>query len=176
MKRISFFLTLFLVLVVGLAFAFAQNTTIYVVRHAEKETIDPKEQDPDLSAVGKQRAFDLLKHLEKERIDVVFSTKFKRNMQTVAPILAGRKLPINYYEAHNFSELKNSIEQFHLGNTILIVGHSNTVAEICEALGAKPNIPKLTDADYSYIFKIQLDKSGKASISVSHYGTKASTN
>ncbi len=164
------------ILMIATQWSFAQTTTIYVVRHAEKEINDQNDKDPNLSEAGKKRAFDLLNYLQKEKIDVVLSTTFKRNTQTVAPVLAGRKLPISYYDAHDFKGLKNTIGQFHLGKKILIVGHSNTVLEICEALGAKPDIPKLTDADYSYIFEIKIEKDGKSSVVINHYGVKTTAN
>lgn len=60
------------------------KTTIYIVRHAEKDTSDPKNQDPELNAKGMDRALALAQKLKSEKLDGVFSTKFKRCNQTLA--------------------------------------------------------------------------------------------
>ena len=66
-------------LIIILAFLFigqqniqAQKTTIWVVRHAEKDTSDPKDKDPDLSPEGKERAEALAKYLKGEKLDSIF--------------------------------------------------------------------------------------------------------
>ena len=51
----------------------AQKTLkVFVVRHAEKLTDDPKDKDPLLSEIGAQRAVDLMKLLRGEKIDSIF--------------------------------------------------------------------------------------------------------
>ena len=39
-------------------------TTIYIVRHAEKDVSDPKNQDPELSVEGRERAEALANKLK----------------------------------------------------------------------------------------------------------------
>jgi hypothetical protein len=42
----------------------------------------------------------------------------------------------------------------------LVVGHSNTVLEMIEALGPKTN-PSIKDQDYDYLFLLTISASGK---------------
>ncbi|TAF49535.1 MAG: histidine phosphatase family protein, partial [Sphingobacteriia bacterium] len=53
--------------------------TIYVVRHAEKDTVD--KVNPALSALGEQRAKDLCQAFGKEMPQKVFSTNTRRTLQ-----------------------------------------------------------------------------------------------
>ena len=49
-------------------------TTIYLVRHAEKDLSDTSNRNPELTAIGIQRANDLAQTLSKVNIDAVYST------------------------------------------------------------------------------------------------------
>ncbi|HQS07084.1 MAG TPA: phosphoglycerate mutase family protein, partial [Daejeonella sp.] len=57
-------------------------TTIYIVRHAEKDVSDPKNQDPELSSEGMERAEALADKLKEIKLDAAFATKYKRTSQT----------------------------------------------------------------------------------------------
>ena len=77
-----------------------KTTTIYLVRHAEKITDNPQEQDPGLTAAGLKRANDLKQFLQDVPIDAFFSTPYKRTQLTLAPLANGR--PIQLYDAYDF--------------------------------------------------------------------------
>ena len=62
--------------------ASAQKTTVWIVRHAEKDTAFVNRQDPDLTATGQQRALDLAAYLQNEPVVKVYSTDTKRTKQT----------------------------------------------------------------------------------------------
>ncbi|GAC1369883.1 MAG: hypothetical protein NVSMB30_08020 [Hymenobacter sp.] len=66
-------------------------TTVYLVRHAEKDsTSDPA--DPTLSAVGQVRAEALRQLLARRRPAGLFTTDTKRTRATLAPLAAATKL------------------------------------------------------------------------------------
>jgi broad specificity phosphatase PhoE len=146
--------------------ASAQKTTVWIVRHAEKDTAFVNRQDPDLTATGKQRALDLDAYLQNETIVKVFSTDTKRTKQTAKYF----KAPLEIYNPKNLTGLLDLITQNANGKSVLIVGHSNTVLETIEALGGKRPLMLLTDDDYDYIFKIELEASKPAVVSFFHFG------
>ena len=146
--------------------ATAQKTTVWIVRHAEKDTAYVNRQDPDLTATGQQRALDLATYLQKENIIKVFSTDTKRTKQTAKHV----KAPLEIYNPKNLTGLLDLITQNANGKSVLIVGHSNTVLETIEALGGKRPLMLLTDDDYDYIFKIELEASKPAVVSFYHFG------
>lgn len=146
--------------------ATAQKTTVWIVRHAEKDTAFVNRQDPDLTATGQQRALDLAAYLQNEVVVKVYSTDTKRTKQTAKYF----KAPLEIYNPKNLTGLLDLITQNANGKSVLIVGHSNTVLETIEALGGKRPVTLLTDDDYDYIFKIELEASKPAVVSYYHFG------
>lgn len=157
------------VIVILLQFCFesrAQKTTIWIVRHAEKDTAFINRQDPDLTATGLQRALDLAAYLQNENIVKVFSTDTKRTKQTAKHI----KAPLEMYNPKNLTGLLDLITQQANGKSVLIVGHSNTVLETVEALGGKRPVTLLTDDDYDYLLKVVLADGKPAKVRSFHFG------
>lgn len=163
-SKTSFFGILFLLL--GGLQVSAQQTTFWVVRHAEKDTAAATKSDPPLSAIGEQRVKDLHNYLLAEKIDNVFSTDTKRTRATAAAVDA----PLLIYGTRNFADFANILMPEFKGKKVLIVGHSNTVLETLEALGAKRPVKELKDDDYDYIFTLTIDDAGKVKVDVAHYG------
>lgn len=145
-----------------------QVTTIYLVRHAEKVTTDPTAKDPALTAEGEKRAQDLKEFLKGIKLEAIFSTPFKRTQATVAPLVGGNIVQV--YEAQDFEGLKSKIIKEYTGKTILVVGHSNTLLPIIEALGAKKPFEAIADNEYDNIFIIKIPAKGAVSIQAKKYG------
>ena len=64
------------------------STTIYVVRHAEKQTgvnNSMMSADPDLTDAGKARAKKMAEMLASKSITAVYATPYKRTQQTAEP-------------------------------------------------------------------------------------------
>ena len=160
-KGILFLLSLHICMI-----ASAQKTTVWIVRHAEKDTAYVNRQDPDLTATGQQRALDLAAYLQNEPFVKIYSTDTKRTRHTAKHV----KAPLEIYNPKNLTGLLDLITQNANGKSVLIVGHSNTVLETIEALGGKRPVPLLTDDDYDYIFKIELEASKSAVVSFYHFG------
>jgi len=61
------------------------------------------------------------------------------------------------------------VRERHAGETVLVVGHSNSVPAIIAALGG-PKLPELCDAEYSRLFVLVIDGSGPARLTRASYG------
>lgn len=146
-------------------------TVVYLVRHAEKATADPANEDPDLTPAGVARAEALLTLLEEQEVDALYATKYMRTINTLKPLANARQLEIRQYEAHDFDNLKKQILQQHRGETIVIAGHSNTVLPIMEALGAERPVAEIADSDYDYIFKVFVAPDGTATVATDRFGS-----
>lgn len=144
----------------------AQSTTVWIVRHGEKDTAMATRANPDLNAEGKQRAMDLATYLQKENIAQILSTDTKRTVQTAAHI----KAPLELYNPRSIQMVVEKIKSTWKGKTILLVGHSNTVLETIDAMGGNRPVPLLNDEDYDYIFKVVIDDTGKATATVYQFG------
>ncbi|MEO8794178.1 MAG: histidine phosphatase family protein [Daejeonella sp.] len=150
----------------------SKETVIYIVRHAEKETADPADNNPELNETGKRRAKDLAAELKKETFAAVFSTNYKRTLQTAAPVAQRSGLPVLTYKPDDFKNLAELVKSEYHNKKILIVGHSNTILEIAKAFGTDVEIEKLNDDDYDLLIKITINNNGVANLKFSRYGQK----
>lgn len=150
-----------------------QPTTVYLVRHAEKDISNPADQDPGLTAEGEARAEALRAELEGQKIDALYATKYKRTQNTLKPMAASRNLEVITYEAHDFNGISNKIKTEHTGKTVVIAGHSNTILPLVEALGARRPVPDISDSQYDYLFKVTVAPDGVAEVETTKYGANA---
>lgn len=146
----------------------AQTTTIWMVRHAEKDKTNPQDPNPDLSTEGQKRAKDLANYLIEVRLDAAYSTPLKRTHQTLAPLVAQNKISVADY--NDVKTLAADLKQKHAGQSIIIAGHTNTVLETIEALGGQRPVSSLSEEDFDFIFKITL-QDNKAEVTMDTYGT-----
>ncbi len=170
LKRVVFSLSI--IMLIGALNTYAQKTTIWLVRHAEKQTAEGamNSTDPDLTEDGDKRAHDLATILKNQKIDAVYSTPYKRTTSTGGPAAAARQLKMTVYTAKDFKAFANDVLQNHKGKGVLIVGHSNTIIPLAKAFGAAVPFETLTDDDYDMLFKIVIDNNGAARLTISHYG------
>ena len=115
------FLLLLTLLFLNISFAQSKITTYYFIRHAEK--VD-NSQNPDLSEKGLKRA-ELWNNIFSEvDFDEIYSTDYKRTLQTASPTATTKKIEIKLYNPKTINI--ESFKKETLGKKVLIVGHSNT--------------------------------------------------
>lgn len=128
--------------------ALAQSA-LFVVRHAERADAGMATvSDPDLSAGGRARAEALASMLKEARITAIYVTEFKRTRQTAEPLAKAMGLEPIVISSKDTPGLVARVKASP-GNA-LIVGHSNTVPEIVEALGGDP--VTIAESDYDNLF------------------------
>jgi broad specificity phosphatase PhoE len=133
-------------------------TVVVVVRHAEKAATPAN--DPPLTDAGAARARALAALLADANVQSVISTPLLRARETARPTAEAHGLAIETVAlAATVSEHAAAVASAvrkHRGKTVLVVGHSNTVAAIIAALGG-PRMPDLCDTQYSNVFTLVLD-------------------
>lgn len=140
-------------LLAAAAHAAAQTTTtVILVRHAEK--VDDS-TDPVLSDAGRARAAALAELLAGRNVTAIYTTQYQRTRLTAAP-LAGKLhiIPVALDARVPHDSVAARVKS-HAGQTVLIVGHSNTVPALIRALGG-PDIGGIPDAEYDNLFVIRL--------------------
>ena len=153
MATIKFSMFLLILLAVE-SVGIAQSTTrIFVVRHADREPGD------ELNPSGMQRAVELKRILMNTGIDSIFSTGFVRTQKTVAPLAAALNLPVLLYDSN--PPLLKRIDLYSKGKTVLVVGHSNTVAQLIKACGCQPPFLNVPDNQFDNLFLIILQHANK---------------
>ncbi len=137
-----------------LAISSASAQTIFLVRHAERaDAGGTAERDPKLSAAGEARAKVLAQTLRDARIRAIYATEFQRTQATAKPLADLLKIPVTIVPAHETAALVKELKTAKAN--ALVVGHSNTLPEIMQALGIA-NPPKLGENDYDQLFLLTL--------------------
>jgi broad specificity phosphatase PhoE len=146
MQKIIFFsLSIFMLLLTGSSMAQA-TTRIFIVRHADRQPAD------DLNALGVARATELKRVLLNTGIDSVFSTNFVRTKKTVQPLADARGLPVLLYDSN--PPLVRRILRYSKGKTVLVAGHSNTVAQLIQSCGCQPPFAIIPDNQFDNLFLV----------------------
>lgn len=159
MKHILFKILLAIVSITLVNNALAQKTetTIILLRHAEKDTIGGN--DPILSAAGKARAEKLTTVFKDVKADEMYSTPYIRTKETLKPWAQLAKLEIKSYDPRN---LKGFAEELKLvkGKTLVVAGHSNTTPALVNFLLGQEKYKALDDNVYSKIWVLTLKEDG----------------
>jgi broad specificity phosphatase PhoE len=131
-------------------------TTFYLIRHAEK--VDSDGLDPDLSKAGKERVVRYIDYFKTIKLDSIYTTNFKRTSQTANPIALTKGIePIIYNP--NKIDFINFIKK-HKGQTVLIVGHSNTTPKFVNKLIGSMKYSQILEGNYANIYKVIITKEG----------------
>lgn len=133
----------------------AAQQAIFVVRHAERADTSSggspmMAADPDLSDAGKARAQSLAVTLKDANITAIYTTQYKRTQQTAEPLAKALGIQLTVVSARDIPGL---VEKVKGGGNALVVGHSNTVGPIVEALGVTEPVT-LGDDDYDNLFVV----------------------
>ena len=138
------------------------TTTVVVVRHAEKAA-EPA-NDPPLTAAGQARAEALVDAVRGMPVRAVVSTNFARTRSTAAPLAERLALTPELVDARSPDHARQvaaGVLARHRGETVVVVGHSNTVPDIVAALGAPKPAP-ICDAEYDNLFVVRVPANGAA--------------
>jgi 2,3-bisphosphoglycerate-dependent phosphoglycerate mutase len=134
-------------------------TTIYLIRHAEKDRSDKENRDPELTEEGKQRAERWAEVFGLSKMDAVYSTNYQRTLQTAAPTAMRNGLEIQTYEPNNLNI--DSIATIHKGERILIVGHSNTTPMLVNRALGEERFEWIEDTVNGNLFVLTITPSAK---------------
>lgn len=149
----------------------ARDTTIVLVRHAEKGGAG---QDPPLSTAGLLRADALRERREVAGVSAIYVSNFQRTQQTAAPTAQTRGLTpiiIALTSSANAqaAEIARRIRTEHAGKRVLVVGHSNTVPLVMRELGIE-NPPTIAETEFNRMFVVKLKPSNDATFVETVYG------
>ena len=102
-------------------------TTYYFIRHAEKDTSDPANKDPELAAEGIKRAEKWADVFKDVTFDRIYSSDYKRTRATAKTIANAQNIEVNIYNASKLND--EAFQEDTKGKTVLVVGHSNSNPE-----------------------------------------------
>ena len=152
-----------LLLTILLVFSIPENdcSTFYLIRHAEKVRTNKSDRDPKLNEKGILRALNWKEYFLDKDITKIYSTNYKRTLETVKPFQEAIGLATILYSPSSI-DYKDFISS-NKGEIVLVVGHSNTIPNFVNELINDQVYAQIDDLNNSNLYIVNLCDS-----SVSH--------
>ncbi|HEY0319811.1 MAG TPA: phosphoglycerate mutase family protein [Pyrinomonadaceae bacterium] len=147
-------------------------TTVILVRHAEKA--DAPREDPPLTEAGVARSQKLASLLASAGVKAIYTSQFLRTKQTAEPLakqlgITVAPITIQTKQSNPREVSEQSIRQIvdkimeHPGDTVLIIGHSNSVPDVIKMLGGD-TVPTIDEKKFDDLFIVTVYAKGKAKV------------
>jgi broad specificity phosphatase PhoE len=143
------------------------STTVIIVRHAP-QMLGVNGDDPPLSAEGESRAASLARvlgdtHL-KSRVAAIYVSNTLRSRSTAAPLAQMLGITPDVVAEDDPRALARRVLHDHSAQTILIVGHANTLPAIVADLSGVADIPPVEPSDYATLYIVTVPRIGRAGV------------
>lgn len=139
----------------GLSFAYATPTDIFLMRHAHKQPSADK--DPELSPCGLAQA-KAMAALIPTPLTAIYHSGYQRTQQTAEQVaLTQPAASLHSYNAADLTALAQHIQQQN--SALLIVGHSNTTGALIHLLSQLP-APQIAEQDYGVVYRLKHSPQG----------------
>ena len=129
-------------------------STFYLIRHAEKIRVDKSESNPDLNEKGLIRAEGWKAYFLDKGISKIYSTNYKRTFNTVKPFAVEKNIEIILYSPSDI-EYDEFIKS-NVGETALVVGHSNTIPNFVNELIDNNYYQQIDDLNNSNLYIVSI--------------------
>lgn len=145
----------------------ASTTTVFVMRHAEKLTVNPDDPDPALAPAGEARALELAQHLggapREQALDAIIVTELRRTQDTVRPLANRLGIPVIVVKAEDpAGAAKRALSEYR-GGRVLIVGHSDTIPDIVKELSGV-DVGPMSEAEYGILYLVAVPRFSRAAV------------
>ena len=135
---------------------------VYLIRHAEKDRSDPLNKNPHLNKRGIERSLLWNGYFENKEVNSIYSTNYNRTIETVLPVSLAKGIKPIIYSASNINY--ESFLKKEKGNTVIVVGHSNTIPGFVNKLIEDDYYKQINDTVNSNLYIVK-----KCSEEISHY-------
>jgi broad specificity phosphatase PhoE len=145
-------------------------TVVAILRHADI-TLPPATNDDPLNSLGLVRAEELVHVLGLAGVNAIFASTFRRTQQTATPLTDHLGLTLQVRPANETAatELAAEIKRDHVGETVVVVSHSNLVPVIVSALGGTWT-GSIGEADFDNLLWVTIPASGRVAVHHLRYG------
>jgi broad specificity phosphatase PhoE len=145
----------------------ASAATIILVRHADRNS--GMSADALLSPAGEERARQLSQVLKDAKIQRIYVTEVRRTQQTAEPIAARLRLKPIVVAKTDIDALVGQLQKLGDNETVLVVGHADTVPLIIQRLGGG-EVPAFPDSEYDRLTVLVTGARGEAQVVTLRYG------
>ena len=148
-----------LALAVGLS---AQDTTVVMLRHAERESLF--DGDSPLAEAGLRRARGLVSLLEGFHPAALYTSDLRRTQQTLAPLAANLSLVPHVRPKQETEALAAEILRDQRGRTVIVCWHHDLMKKLARGLGVKGPVPYWSLATYDRLWLVRVPAKGAATL------------
>ena len=140
-------------------------TTVYVVRHAEKASGSA----PGLTPQGRARAEFYVEFFRAVDVAAVYATPTRRTQDTATPLATAKGLAVtNYPNGPTFATFGPELLAAHAGETIVVVGHGNTVPLLVNALSGETAYTDIPHDEYRRLYQVVVTAGARATVREFH--------
>ncbi len=132
----------------------SEITTYYFIRHAEKVTDNPNDKDPELTEKGRERAKKWAQVFKDIDFDLIYSSDYKRTLNTAKPIAESKELEINFFNTEKLND--REFQKKTKGKKVLVVGHSNLNPEWVNYILKEERYDDLEESVYNSLFIVTI--------------------
>jgi len=125
--------------------------TIYLARHAEKESAAEDPRDPLLTPCGGRRAESLATLMKDVNLKHVYSTDYLRTRNTALPAASGHGLEVEFYDPRNLEGFAAALLAARQNS--LVIGHSDTTAVLAGLLAGEVG-EEFAEDEYSRLYLV----------------------
>jgi len=144
-----------------------EETTIFVVRHAEKSFEPPL--DPELTPTGFERAERLALVLGDHPLDLLLASTLQRTVQTLQPL--SENLALDIEQELDVGEVVERLRLLPPGSHAAVAHHSFTILGILDGLGvASEDLQGIRLSVYDNLFVVKLRAGGEVGFLRLRYG------
>lgn len=129
-------------------------TTYYFIRHAEKDTSDLQNKDPELTEAGIERAQNWTEVFKEVEFDVIFSSDYNRTRKTAQIVADSQEKTVEIYDPKKLND--DEFQKRAAGKTVLVVGHSNTNPNFVNLLLGEKKYLDIDEAEYGSLFIVHI--------------------
>ena len=140
----------------------AQDTTVVLLRHAERQSLF--DGDSPLAEAGLRRAEALAPLLAGFKPAALYASDLKRTQQTLAPTAAKLGLAPLVRPKDGSEALAAEILRDHRGQTVLVCWHHDLMKKVARALGLKGPVPYWSLDTYDRIWIVRVPAGGGVSL------------
>lgn len=158
------------------------TTVVFVVRHAERTdtpapvptpiptptpctastscTIASNAANPPLSVIGQARRDELAHVLEHTGIQAIFASCFCRTEQTVEALANDLNLTTTKLSQGSQADIDVLVEQLnttHVGQKVLVAGHTSSVPDIIAALGGG-TVDPIDELEFDNLYVVTINR------------------
>jgi phosphohistidine phosphatase SixA len=140
----------------------AQDTTVVLLRHAERQSL--LDGDSPLAEAGLRRAEALVPLLEKYKPEALYASDLTRTQQTLGPLAAKRGLTLQVRPKDGSGPLAEEILLKYRGHTVIVCWHHDLMKKLVRGLGVKGPVPYWPLDTYDWLWIVRVPAKGDATL------------